>query len=721
MSFHSTRTLFSSYTTWRKQTASNQRRGLTNDGTTVPEAERLTAAQKNAHLALLLGQIANFSPVISRNSFVKHSTSLNDIWHNIRQHYCFQSTGSHFLDLASIHLQLDERPEDQFQRLVAFFENNLLSVHGGLTHHGDQVTADEDLSPTLENTVVVLWLQLIHPGLSLLVKQKYGSELRNKTLASLKPEISQALGSLLDELRSIEDTKAMRIGSTAPRRHLNSGQGQPRQRAFFSCILCRTAGLTHNTHNLMKCRYLPDRNRRSWAWSCMVMDDPDDLGAEECEPLDESSDLVVPPVQGEEPAALRVSIVQSPVLNTFYHEHPVPLTLDTGATSNMFRASSAKLYGFLIPPASQMVRQADGVTPMDVIGEVHCSLTRGQWTFELGDLVVRQLDVYILAGNEIGFRPAKRQIEIGGTEIISYSSPSRHTRQPNVRRTQSFLPRNPNRTVVLPGEYVQSSTPSDADSDTLWALEPRLDCPYNMPRKPEDAWPPPQQIESVDHAVRVFNTNNSPILLKSGEHLCQVRHLLPVEASAFTSPPTTCRAASPSPASHKPFSSRVNLDPDGCLDQDTREKALIALNLEFDDVFNPSNSKDNGASVKIEAVVNIGPTLPPQRKGRLPQYNRNTLEELQDKFDKLQAAGAFAEPEQVNVHVEYLNTSFLVKNPNGGSRLVTSFGEVAKYSKPQPSLMPNVDGVLREIGKWNYIVITDLPSLSIRFPWPIHL
>ena len=95
----------------------------------------------------------------------------------------------------------------------------------------------------------------------------------------------------------------------------------------------------------------------------MVMDDPDDPGAEKCEPLDESSDLVVPPVQSGEPAALRVSIVQSPVLNTLYHQHPVQLTLDTGATFNMVRASSAQLYGFPITPASQMARQADGVTP----------------------------------------------------------------------------------------------------------------------------------------------------------------------------------------------------------------------------------------------------------------------------------------------------------------------------------------------------------------------
>ena len=79
---------------------------------------------------------------------------------------------------------------------------------------------------------------------------------------------------------------------TLPRRHPNSGPSQPPRRPFLSCILCKTAGRPHNTQNLMDCRYLPDRDRRPWARSRMVMDDPDDLGAEECKPLDESSDLV---------------------------------------------------------------------------------------------------------------------------------------------------------------------------------------------------------------------------------------------------------------------------------------------------------------------------------------------------------------------------------------------------------------------------------------------
>ena len=66
------------------------------------------------HLELLLGQIANFCPVTSRNTIVKNSTSVKSIWQEIRAHNGSQSTGAHFLDFSSIKLDVDERPEDLF-------------------------------------------------------------------------------------------------------------------------------------------------------------------------------------------------------------------------------------------------------------------------------------------------------------------------------------------------------------------------------------------------------------------------------------------------------------------------------------------------------------------------------------------------------------------------------------------------------------------------------
>ena len=94
---------------WQKKTTATPTRGFTDDNATVPEATRKTAAQKCTKLDLMLGQIANYATVISRNTIVKNSTSLNDIWLKIRDHYGFQTTGSQFLDLSSIQLQAGER------------------------------------------------------------------------------------------------------------------------------------------------------------------------------------------------------------------------------------------------------------------------------------------------------------------------------------------------------------------------------------------------------------------------------------------------------------------------------------------------------------------------------------------------------------------------------------------------------------------------------------
>ena len=158
----------------------------------------------------MLGQIANFCPVISRTSIVKNSTSISSVWQAIRAHYGFQCTCARFLDSSNIKLEVDERPEDLFQHLMSFTVDNLLVVNGPVTHHGAHVTSDEELTINLENMVVLTWLKLLHCDLPALVKQRYGTELRSKTPASLKPEISQALDSRLEEIRSIADTKVLR-------------------------------------------------------------------------------------------------------------------------------------------------------------------------------------------------------------------------------------------------------------------------------------------------------------------------------------------------------------------------------------------------------------------------------------------------------------------------------------------------------------------------------
>ena len=76
----------------------------------------------------------------------------------------------------------------------------------------------------------------------------------------------------------------------------------------------------------------------------------------------------------------------------------------------------------------------------------------------------------------------------------------------------------------------------------------------------------------------------------------------------------------------------------------------------------------------------------------------------------------FVKPEDVGIMVEYLNLSFLVKESNGGFRLVTAFADVGKYSKPQPSLLPDVESTLCNIAKWKHIIVTDLTNAFYQVP-----
>jgi len=55
-------------------------RGFTDDGETVSLARRKTARQKVNFLEVMRGQIANYCPVISRNTLLKNSTSIQSVW-----------------------------------------------------------------------------------------------------------------------------------------------------------------------------------------------------------------------------------------------------------------------------------------------------------------------------------------------------------------------------------------------------------------------------------------------------------------------------------------------------------------------------------------------------------------------------------------------------------------------------------------------------------------
>ena len=265
-------------------------------------------------LDLMLGQIANYCPVISRNTIVKNSTSIDSIWSAIRMHFGFEATGANFLDFTDIHLEHGERPEDLYQRLMAFTEDNLLRSNS-IRHHGELIAEDEELTPSLENVIVITWLRLVHPDLPKLVKQRYGTELRSRTLASIKPEISQALQSLLDEIRSTEDAKVMRTAASSFRRPPTTNKPSTQfHKRFKSYPLCQQAGRVDYHHYLSACTYLPDSDRRFIAKPRQIEGILDwTYPDSEEEPQEFRPE---PAGNQTSPSALRVQVRQSPYLDT---------------------------------------------------------------------------------------------------------------------------------------------------------------------------------------------------------------------------------------------------------------------------------------------------------------------------------------------------------------------------------------------------------------------
>lgn len=265
----------------------------------------------------------------------------------------------HFIDFSAIRLEPSERPEDLYQRLMPFVDDNLLRKDSGISHMGVAVTDDEELTPSLENFVVLTWLLLVHADLPKLVKQRYGTELRSRTLASIKPEISQALDSLLDEVQASEDAKAMLAAvSELPKK---------------CCPLCKEAKRP-DSHSLSKCPFLPPHDKSYMAKSRQVLGEHED---------DVVASLTL--VQC-------VLVKQSPYLDAFHDHLPVRLTIDSGATGNMVRASCATRLGITITSSTQSAHQADGSSPLKVLGEIRTYFQRDNHELYFEGLGVKNLD-----------------------------------------------------------------------------------------------------------------------------------------------------------------------------------------------------------------------------------------------------------------------------------------------------------------------------------------
>lgn len=286
------------------------------------------------------------------------------------------------------------------------------------------------------------------------------SKLRVRTLPSIKPEISQALPSPLEEICNNEDARSFRTFAQPHHSRGALAQHPPGKQQSRFCPLCMKAKRS-SAHFLSECRFLPESARKYLAKARQIqgiIDTDSDIEDTEETPTFE----------------LTVSLVsnkQSPYLDVFHQHTHIRLTIDSGATGNMISY------------------RRDYLT----------FLQRFTLFFFEG-LVIEKLDIDVFAeipfmeSNHISVRPYKHQVLIGDNTVYTYgASLPKHISQCDPK---AHVLRTVASTTIWPGDYLEVDVPKSVlDRDGLLAVEPHLSGSFVVP----------SILHSVGNKIRIEN------------------------------------------------------------------------------------------------------------------------------------------------------------------------------------------------------------------------
>ena len=195
-------------------------------------------------------------------------------------------------------------------------------------------------------------------------------------------------------------------------------QRRPTQRSKRSCPLCKQAGRKEFNHFLSSCSHLPEDDPRFLAKVRQLAAYDEESDGDIADDIDSSPTIEPSAAAKTYSSNRRVQVTPSPYLDCYYHQHTMEITLDTGAETNMIRSSVVRAVDAPISKNNQRAFQADGKTPLKVVGETKMVFQHGKLSLVFAALVVDELDLDILGGvpfissNDIAIRTSKRLVKL---------------------------------------------------------------------------------------------------------------------------------------------------------------------------------------------------------------------------------------------------------------------------------------------------------------------
>ena len=141
-------------------------------------------------------------PYTLTNNLDQLCTSFSWLLTHLEQYYHIQKSGAHFLSISDTRFNAADSHENFYMELHAAVKDSLRKQGELLLFRNNEpLVEDEEMSPTLENMVVLLWLERIDPRLPKKVSTTFAHQMvGNTSLRDLQPTICGRLPGLLQEL-----------------------------------------------------------------------------------------------------------------------------------------------------------------------------------------------------------------------------------------------------------------------------------------------------------------------------------------------------------------------------------------------------------------------------------------------------------------------------------------------------------------------------------------
>ena len=415
----------------------------------------------------------------------------------------------------------------------------------------------------------------------------------------------------------------------------------------------------------------------------------------------------------------------------FVNKKVAALSLDSGCEGDCITISECKRLNIPVIPLdasdNQVPTQADGQSPLQILGKAKFESTRDKVTFMFDGYVTANLQSPILCGgpflerNQIVQELHKRRIVIAGKYYIEETSP--------------FCP-NPNPTVevsniswstpalalskvefALPGEKLQLQLDPACLPDTEYIVAPTNEELLNK-------WHP-QVIRSENGKFSISNTSTEV------EHLAKhtpVFNIQPVTRmnNFIPNPPSNFKTQTKLPNLTPADLSKIQID--ASVPKHIQEK-LNAIHKRHEKIFDGNLREGyNGFAGDFMVDFNfLNDVPPPISYGCVPSYNKPSDDDiLQAMIDKLEENNIVAKANQLNIIPKFASPCMLVKK-NSVRNLATGeydklpTSEKIKYNRfvlcmnklndhvqKIPAKYNKLEDTIRMVGSFEYVITSDL-------------